>query len=198
MSENDVDLQGIMSRAMEVTCPSCGAAQSSRDDKCDACGAVLPEEEDEPSISVMEQREVDPDAEIEELPPGSVQITPLEESRNFKALRRAGAVDQGGCTETEFREIMTRLKHVGDSGVKIFDSAPAKAKFGGLQGEGKAAAELMNRGFKRILDGVKRMEGFLEKRDAAELKAGLAEAEGGFVDIDRAQHMAQAAREKES
>jgi len=192
MSDKEADLQGILSRALEVTCTSCGSTQSSRDDTCSACGAVLPEDEDEPSFSMMSEA-----PEAAELPPGVLKITPLEKSKNFIALRKAGTIPEGGVSETEFREIMTKLKFVGDSGVKVFESAPARAKFGPLKGEGKAAAELMNRGFIRLLGGVKRMETYLDKRDAAELKAGLAEAEGGFVDIDTAQHMAAAARDKE-
>jgi hypothetical protein len=180
MSE-DQDLGGILNRAMSGTCASCGASLPPRSNACGACGAAV-EDDDEESYSYM--------SEEPKAAPSVGKYTPLEQSKNYLKLQEAATVVDGAIDDARFLEIVTRLKHVGGSGVQLFETDMAHKKFGHLQGEEREQVDRMYRGFKQLRDGVMRMEQYLSTRDATDIAEGCAVANAGFVDIDQAQYRA--------
>lgn len=181
------DLEGIMQRTMQIACPSCGSEQSSRAATCTDCGAELSEDDEEGFSYVSEPERVASGG-------CKVKITPLERSKNYKALLKAKRIEDGSVSGEEFQTIVSHLKFVGTSGIKVMESAPARARFGTLEGEGRHAVELMEQGFQRLKAGAEQMETYLTTMDANALRAGAAEAEAAFRDIDTSQHIAQELR----
>lgn len=178
------DLSGILGRPRDTACASCGANRLANEMVCEHCGAELRiDEDDENEISVMAGE------------PGVTgaghRSIPLDQAKNFIALRDAADdVLAGRVDGAKYKATVGRIKMVAMMGLKVFESDVARERFATLPEEERAATSLMELGFRRLHDGVTRMEAWLDSSDEADVQEGWREAEQGWIDIDQAQEMA--------
>lgn len=182
----DGDLDGILHRTLKVTCAACGTELPPRSETCSACGAAIDEDdEDAGALSLVAADPAGPSA-------SGKKSLPLERAKNYIALRDAAErVLSGALDADSYRATLQRIKSVATTGLKVLQSDVARARFGSLPANEKAAAERMERGFQALHDGIVRMGRYLESGDAADVREGWAEADRGWIDIDGAQDMAQ-------
>lgn len=180
----DPDLSGILSRTRGNSCASCGAERVDDEAVCGACGVAFAlDDEDESGFSVM--------AGESEAARSGHRSVPLERAKNFLALRKAADdVLAGRIDEAAYRSVVTRIKTVAVMGLKVFDSDIARERFSTLPDDERAATALMERGFRRLHDGIGRLEAWLSSGDPNDVREGWREAEQGWIDIDQAQEAA--------
>lgn len=184
MSEG-VDMASILNQGIERACPACGQVQETRAPRCAACGVEMEVDEDESAFNMM--------SEGPERAGSGATRTPLERSKNFKALKKASAgILDGSVSEDEYRQIVKRLGVVADTGVRLFQTEQYKRKFAEASRLEQQLNTEMQAGFDKLYKGVLRMNEYLKTHDPEDVRQGSALAEVGFVEIDRVQEQAEA------
>lgn len=181
---SEPDLSGILGRTRGTACASCGANRVADEMVCETCGTEFGvDEDDEREISVM--------AGEAATTSGEHRSVPLERAKNFIALRSAADDALAGrIDDATYKATISRIKMVAQMGLKVFESDVARERFASLPEEERAATALMELGFRRLHDGVARMESWLASGDETDVQEGWREAEQGWIDIDQAQEMA--------
>lgn len=113
--------------------------------------------------------------------PTAPQIVPLADAPNYILLKKAaaGALD-GSISPEEYAAIVKKIRQLHATGLKIIASDVAMRMFENISAEQKEARDSMEDGFRKIHDGMTRMEAYLSSHDPQDVIEGAALAEAGY------------------
>lgn len=168
-----------------LECPECGAEVRRSETACSACGAALPEleEETEVPLSVM--------AGGEEKQGGRHAKIPLEQSANLLKLRRAKEGILDGSLDLEgYKALVEEVLHVAHLGVEIFKTPAVKSRTAGLPADELELVKRSEAEAKNLHRAVQQMARFLESGDPGDVETGFREVEAAYGRIDEIQDQA--------
>ena len=106
-----MDFFDILGQMAQAECPSCGATTSGYSDCCEACGASLGLESDDPSLNIGDAASR----------PG-LNKTEMHESKNLLRLKQAVADLKGGGSNSDFVAAVDEVLELVNSALELYTS----------------------------------------------------------------------------
>lgn len=107
-----MDFFDILGQMAATECPSCGETTSGYSNECEACGASLGLESDDPSLNVRDGARAQ----------AGLDKTAVHESKNLKLLKQALADLKSGGSSQDFVAAVDEVLTLVNSGLELYTS----------------------------------------------------------------------------
>ncbi len=165
-----------------VECPACGESTSGYSEFCESCGESLGQDPDV-ALDLVAGAEAQKQALFRKVAVG--------ESSNLLKLKAArDGLLAGTLNSEDYLAIIDEVLQFVNSALELYDSAYMKHQMTQMPADAAKIYQEMSLAAKEMQGGLLRMASYGEKRDKAEVEAGLRDVEGGLWRVDAAQDVA--------
>lgn len=166
-----------------IECPACGESTSGYSEFCESCGESMGLDPDVAPLDLLVAAEGQKQALFRKVAMG--------ESKNLLKLKAArDGLVAGTLKSEDFLTIVDEVLQFVNSALELYDSAYMKHQLTQMPADAAKIYQEMSLAAKEMQGGLMRMASFGEKRDMAEVEAGLRDVEGGLWRVDAAQDVA--------
>lgn len=170
-----------ISRINVEKCGECGYVNALGSKVCLQCGAQIESDDDEEAVDMVAGAGIQ-SAKAEKIP--------LDRAKNLIQLRDAAeGIQAGKISLEEYRQAVSRILYISQTGVMVFETDLVKKKIAELPREEAELAARQYGEFKKFNQGVNLMSKFLESSDMSCVKQGFAQALAAMEELDRIQDL---------